>query len=97
MSEIPQLDQFVDQQLKSGKYQSYEAMVQGGLRLLQEREQELDAVAVAVGPAVEDFLRGGRGEDIDMDAFPGHGANRATSSSGLRQHARSALPCPRKS
>ena len=30
MSEIPQLDQFVDQQLKSGEYQSYEAMVQAG-------------------------------------------------------------------
>ena len=69
MPEIPQLDQFVDQQLKSGKYQSYEAMVQAGLRLLQEREQELDAVADALRPAAEDFLRGDRGEDIDMDAF----------------------------
>lgn len=69
MPEIPRLDQFVDQQLKSGKYQSYDAMVQEGLRLLQEREQELDSVADALRPAVEDFLRGDRGEAIDMDAL----------------------------
>ena len=69
MPEVPSLDQFVERQLKSGKYQSYEAMVQAGLRLLQEQEQEHDAVANALRPAVEDFLRGDRGEEIDIDAL----------------------------
>ena len=69
MSEIQSLDQFVEQQLRSGKYQSYEAMVQAGLRLLQEREQEWDTVADALRPAAEDFLRGDRGDVLDMDAF----------------------------
>jgi Arc/MetJ-type ribon-helix-helix transcriptional regulator len=35
----------VTQQLQSSKYQSYEEMVQAGLRLLQEREAELDCIA----------------------------------------------------
>ena len=37
MPKVPSLEQFVEQQLQSGKYQSYEDMVQEGLRLLQER------------------------------------------------------------
>jgi len=69
MPEIPSLDQFVERQLKSGKYQSYEAMVLAGLRLLQEREQEYDIVANALRPAVEDFLRGDHGEEIDIEAL----------------------------
>lgn len=69
MAEGLSLNQFVEQQLKSGKYQSYEAMVQAGLRLLQEQEQEHDVVADALRPAVEDFLRGDRGDEIDVDAL----------------------------
>jgi putative addiction module CopG family antidote len=69
MPEVSSLDQFVERQLKNGKYQSYEAMVQAGLRLLQEREQELDAVADSLRPAVEDFLQGDHGEEIDIEAF----------------------------
>ena len=69
MLEIQPLGQFVDQQLRSGKYLSYDDMVQAGLRLLQEREREFDAVAGALRPAVDDFLRGDRGDTIDMDAF----------------------------
>ena len=69
MPEVSSLDQFVERELKSGKYQSYEAMVQAGLRLLQEQEQEKDAVAAALRPAVEDFLHGDRGEEIDINAL----------------------------
>ncbi|MBM4258846.1 MAG: type II toxin-antitoxin system ParD family antitoxin [Deltaproteobacteria bacterium] len=69
MPEVLSIDQFVERQLQSGKYQSYEAMVEAGLRLLQEREQELDAVTDSLRPAVEDFLRGDRGEEMDIEAF----------------------------
>ena len=48
MPEALSLQQFVAQQLESGRYQSYEEMVQAGLRLLQEREQEYDRIAECV-------------------------------------------------
>ena len=69
MPEVLSLDQFVERQLKNGKYHSYEAMVQAGLRLLQEQEQEYDAVADGLRPTVEDFLHGDRGEEIDIDTL----------------------------
>ena len=53
MSKLVPLDQFVEQQLASGRYQSYDAMVQEGLRLLQEREQEWDRIAEQLRPAAE--------------------------------------------
>ena len=44
MPEALSLKQFVAQQLESGRYQSYEEMVQAGLRLLPEREQGMIAL-----------------------------------------------------
>jgi len=38
MSERLPLDQFVERQLASGKYPSYDALVENALRLLQEHE-----------------------------------------------------------
>ena len=67
MLEDPSLDQFVTQQLQSGKYQSYEEMVQAGLRLLQEREAELDRIANKLRPAVEEFLSGHPGIPFDAE------------------------------
>lgn len=54
-SKIPHLQQFVTQWLQSGKYQSDDEMVQAGLRLLQEREAELDRTAEKLRPAAERF------------------------------------------
>lgn len=42
MSEPLPLDQFVERQLASGRYPSYDALVEDALRLLQEREAEED-------------------------------------------------------
>src|SRR5215467_13497892 len=49
------LEQFVQQQLQRGKYESYDAMVQAGLRLLKAHEEELDRVAEALRPALQDY------------------------------------------
>ena len=70
------LDQFVEQQIKCGKYPSYDAMVQAGLQLLQEREQELDEIVDALRPAVDDYLRGDRGAELDLDAIKVAGRKR---------------------
>jgi putative addiction module CopG family antidote len=42
MSEPSPIDQFVERQLASGKYPSYDALVEDALRLLQEREAEAE-------------------------------------------------------
>jgi putative addiction module CopG family antidote len=42
MSEPQPLDQFVARQLASGRYHSYDELVEDALRLLQEREAEED-------------------------------------------------------
>ena len=42
MAEPLPLDQFVERQLASGRYPSYDALVEDALRLLQERDAEAD-------------------------------------------------------
>ena len=77
------LEQFVQQQLQSGKYQSYDALVQAGLKLLQEHEEAWDRVAEALRPALQDYLGGDRGEEVDLDAFKVAVRERLAQSSGL--------------
>ena len=83
MPDTPSLEQFVAQQLKSGKYQSYEDLVQTGLRLLQEREQELDRIADALRPAIQDYRHGDRGAEVDIEAVKAAGRKQLAQSSGL--------------
>jgi antitoxin ParD1/3/4 len=79
MLEDPSLDQFVTQQLQSGKYQSSDEMVQAGLRLLQEREAELDRIADKLRPAVEEFLSGHPGAPFDAEEIIERGKERLAS------------------
>ncbi|HEY5866351.1 MAG TPA: type II toxin-antitoxin system ParD family antitoxin [Candidatus Tectomicrobia bacterium] len=82
MPEAPSLEQFVEQQLQSGKYQSYEDMVQEGLRLLQEREQEFDRIAEKLRSAAERFARGEPGVPFDVDDIIQRGMARLTANNG---------------
>ena len=82
MPEAPSLKQFVQQQLQSGKYQSYEDMVQEGLHLLQEREQKFDRIAEKLRPAVERFARGEPGVSFDVDDIVQRGMERLTTNNG---------------
>lgn len=67
MSDTLSLDQFVEQQLQSGHYSSYEAMVQAGLKLLQQRDQEAKRIANELRPAYERFKRGEPGIQLDAE------------------------------
>ena len=82
MPEALSLEQFVKQQLQSGKYQSYEDMVLEGLRLLQELEQEFDRSAEKMRPAVERFGRGKPGVPFDVDDIIQRGMERLTTNNG---------------
>ena len=82
MPEARSLEQFVQQQLQSGKYQSYEDMVQEGLRLLQEREQDFDRIAEKLRPAAERFSSGEPGVPFDADAIIQRGMERLIANNG---------------
>ena len=72
----PSLDQFIEQQIKKGAYQSYEAMVEAGLRLLQEQEAELGKIAEELRPTVTDYLNGNHGAEISLDDIKARGRQR---------------------
>ena len=69
MSETQPLDQFVQQQIQSGKYADYDAMVKAGLKLLQQREAEAEGIAEQLRPAAQRYLRGEPGILFDADDF----------------------------
>lgn len=82
MPQDPSLEEFVTQQLQSGKYQSYEDMVEAGLRLLQEREAELDRIADKLRPAAEQFTRGEPGIPFDAEDIIRRGKERLSAEPG---------------
>ena len=76
MSEQLPLDQFVERQLASGKYQTYDELVEDALRLLQEREAEYDRIAEKLRPAAERFKRGEPGVSFDAEDIIRRGMER---------------------
>ena len=76
MSEPLPLDQFVEQQLASGKYHSRDELIETALRLLQEREAEYDRIAEKLRPAVEQFRSGHPGVEFDVDDIVKRGMER---------------------
>lgn len=52
------LEQFVEQQIAKGKYCTREEVLVAGLRLLQEREQELETIRAVVRVGLNELARG---------------------------------------
>ena len=71
-----ELAEFVQQELQNGKYTSEEEVVCTALRMLQAHEQELDRLAEDLRPAVQDYLDGDRGAQLDTDAIKAEGRKR---------------------
>jgi putative addiction module CopG family antidote len=84
MSETSSLDQFVAQQLASGRYNSREELIEAALRLLQEHETALDDIVDELRPALDDYLRGDRGVEVDMADIKAAGRTRLEQSRDLR-------------
>jgi putative addiction module CopG family antidote len=84
MRETSSLDQFIAQQLASGRYHSREEVIETALRLLQEREAELDDIADELRPALHDYLRGDRGVEIDVEEIKAAGRKRLEQSHDAR-------------
>lgn len=68
----PELQDFVRQELASGKYESEADVVCEGLRLLRERERRLEALREELRPALEQLDRGER-EPMDAEAIKAEG------------------------
>jgi antitoxin ParD1/3/4 len=56
---------FVDWQVKTGRYGSASEVIRAGLRLLEERE----AAMQALGDALDEGVRSGPAREFDFDAF----------------------------
>ncbi len=52
------LERFVEQQIANGKYGTREEVLAAGLRLLQAREQELEAIRAVVRVGLDELARG---------------------------------------
>jgi antitoxin ParD1/3/4 len=66
LSMPPDLDAFVHQSVASGVYESEEAVLVAGLRLLQERERRLEELRAELRPALEELDRG-EGKPLDIE------------------------------
>ncbi len=67
MTATETLDQFVEQQLKTGRFKNYEELVHHALRMMQEHEQELDRLVEELREPVERFKAGEPGLEIDAE------------------------------
>jgi len=71
----PDIDTFVHQAVATGMYESEEAVIVAGLRLLQERERRVEELRNELRPALEELDRG-RGKPLNMEAIIQRGRER---------------------
>lgn len=79
MSETQTVEEFVEEQLKNGQYNSYEELVHAGLRLLQEQQNELNHLAEEMRPAVDRFKQGKPGIELNAEDIIQRGRKRLAS------------------
>lgn len=63
------VEQFVDRQIRSGRYENREALIHRALTEMQEREAELEFLVEKMRPAAEAFRRGERGRPPSLEAI----------------------------
>jgi antitoxin ParD1/3/4 len=69
VSLTPELEQFVQSRVKSGRYQTASEVIREGLRLLEEREQAREAAVEELRAKIRHGAeQADRGELIDGDA-----------------------------
>ena len=78
MSKLDPIDEFVRQQLASGRFSDYEALVRYALANLKDRESELDEIAEELRPAIESMKRGEPGIIVDFETVKQEGRKRLT-------------------
>jgi antitoxin ParD1/3/4 len=72
----PDLDSFVHDAVATGMYESEEAVIVAGLRLLRERQRRIDELRDELRPALEELDRG-EGKPLDIEAVIRRGRERS--------------------
>ena len=67
MSKADPIDEFVEQQLASGRFTSYQQLVRYAIGMLKDREADLDQLTEQLRPGVEALQRGEPGLDLELD------------------------------
>jgi putative addiction module CopG family antidote len=78
MSKLDPIDEFVREQLASGRFSDYEALVRFALANLKNRESELDEIAEKLRPGTESMQRGEPGRIVDFEDIKQKGRKRLT-------------------
>ena len=76
MSKLDPIDEFVREQLASGRFSDYEALVRFALANLKDRESELDEIAEELRPGIESMQRGEPGLIVDFENIKQEGRKR---------------------
>ena len=63
------IDEFVHEQLASGRFSDYEALVRYAIASLKDRQSEIDEVAEELRPAIESMQRGEPGFIMDFESI----------------------------
>jgi antitoxin ParD1/3/4 len=71
----PDLNAFVHQVVATGMYESEEAVIVAGLRLLQEHERRLEELRAKLQPAIDSLDRG-EGKPLDFEDIKIRGRQR---------------------
>ena len=76
MSKPDPIEEFVREQLASGRFSDYEALVRHALASLKDRQSEIDDIAEELRPAIESMKRGEPGIIVDFDKVKEDGRKR---------------------
>jgi len=76
MSKLDPIDEFVREQLASGRFSDYEALVRYALANLRDRQLEIDEIAEELRPAIESMQRGEPGLIVGFDDIKQEGRKR---------------------
>jgi len=79
MSEAQTVDEFIEKQIQSGKYETRDALVHDAVRLLQARELAYDDLSEMLRPGIERFKNSEPGIPADADDIIERGMNRLAS------------------
>jgi Arc/MetJ-type ribon-helix-helix transcriptional regulator len=76
MSKLDPIDEFVREQLATGRFSDYEALVRYALAKLKDRQTEIDAIAEDLRPAIDSMQRGEPGLTVDSQHIKQEGRKR---------------------
>jgi Arc/MetJ-type ribon-helix-helix transcriptional regulator len=76
MSKPDPIEEFVREQLASGRFSDYEALVRYALGNLKARQTEIDEIAEELRPAIESMQRGEPGLIVDVENIKQEGRKR---------------------